>query len=124
MHIVTYTSSHNHPAPDLPSTANQFKESQNKTTQHLPNATLEVEDQEQKEEKKDPELTSISDQHANEDNFHYLQSPIGCSEEDFFKMDPEKIHNSIDHLLEDEPICYSQLKNFSTPKSEELDFFD
>ncbi|KAI4349744.1 hypothetical protein L6164_010304 [Bauhinia variegata] len=118
MLIITYTSTHNHPSPDLPSTTNstqQPKEPQSQTTEDLP-TTME-------EEKED--------QSANQEKFHYLQSPICCSEdiaidqEDPFKLNLHKTHDRIDLLLEEEePVCFSQLENLSTPKSEELDFFD
>ncbi|KAF7804929.1 putative WRKY transcription factor 69 [Senna tora] len=120
MLIVTYTSTHNHPAPDLPSTT--------QTKQDLPPPALKEELEEQEGEKKD-EIGG-----GKEENFHYLQSAIGCcediimeQEEDPFKLNPEKSHERIDLLLEEEeeePLCYSQLNNFSTLKSEELDYFD
>ncbi|XP_054803058.1 probable WRKY transcription factor 69 [Prosopis cineraria] len=130
MLIVTYTCSHNHPAPESRSTAQQFKESRTQTTQDLPPPTSKAEDKDQEEEKKDLQLMTASDRGANEENFRYLKSPIGCSEdiiidhEDPFELNSEKTHERIDLLLEEEPPCCSQLKNLSTLKSEELDFFD
>ncbi|KAK4273286.1 hypothetical protein QN277_021716 [Acacia crassicarpa] len=126
MLIVTYTSSHNHPAPELP-----FKESKTQATEDPSPDTSKAKDQEQEEEKKELQLAKASDQGTNEENFHYLQSPIGCSEdiiiddqEDVFKLNPEKTQERIDPLLEVEPLSYSQLKDLSTLKSEELDYFD
>ncbi|XP_028781875.1 probable WRKY transcription factor 69 [Neltuma alba] len=126
MLIVTYTSSHNHPAPELPR-----KESKTQATEDLSPATSKAkDDQDHEEEKKDLQLATASDQGANEENFHYLQSPIGCPEdiiidrEDLFKLNPEKTQERMDLLLEEEPLGYSQHKNLSTLKSEELDFFD
>lgn len=135
MLIITYTSTHNHPAPSVPSTTNSaqpLKESETETNEDLP-ATSKDEDQEQiEEEQMNHEHSMISDQATDEENFHYLQSPIPirCSEdgiidqEDPFKLNTEKRHDRIDLLVEEEPLCSAQLKNLSAPKSEELDFFD
>lgn len=147
--IITYTSTHNHPDPTaLSSTTNlaqQPKESETETTKDLPVTSKEEtqeqkqidskeENQEQKmieEEINSKKSTMSSDQVTNEENFHYLQSPTHCSEdiiidqEDPFKLNMEKSHiDKIDLLLEEEPLCYAQLKNLSASKSEELDFFD
>ncbi|KAK7269602.1 hypothetical protein RIF29_22335 [Crotalaria pallida] len=139
MLIITYTSSHNHPAPQV----QQPKEPETQTTEYVPispptpKEEEEEEDQEKKQEKEENhnESTMTSD-HAttngtNEEKFHYLQSPTQCNEEiidqqhDIFKLNnQEKTHDKIDLLLEVEPMCYSQIKNMSAPKSEELDFFD
>ncbi|KAI9099188.1 hypothetical protein K1719_024955 [Acacia pycnantha] len=101
MLIVTYTSSHNHPAPELP-----FKESKTQATEDLSPDTSNARDQEQEEEKKELQLAKASDQ------------------EDVFKLNPEKTQERIDPLLEVKPLCYSQLRDLSTLKSEELDYFD
>lgn len=135
--IITYTSTHNHPDPTaLSSTTNlaqQPKESETETIKDLP-VTSKEENQEQKqieEEINSNKSTVSSDQVTNEENFHYLQSPTHCSEdiiidqEDPFKLNMEKSHiDKIDLLLEEEPLCYAQLKNLSASKSEEFDFFD
>ncbi|KAI4301511.1 hypothetical protein L6164_034784 [Bauhinia variegata] len=131
MLIITYTSTHNHPSPDLPSTTNSTQqpkeEPQTQTTEDLPTTTKE---EEEEEEKEDHKPTVASDQCANQENFHYLSSPMRCAEdvaidqEDPFKLNIEKTHDRIDLLLEEEPLYFSQFKNLSTPKSEELDFFD
>ncbi|TKY61702.1 WRKY transcription factor 35 [Spatholobus suberectus] len=129
MLIITYTSTHNHPCPATISTTNspqQPKESESETPQDL-SATSKEEDQEHIEEQRD---NKTSDEGTNEENFHYLQSPIRCShdiiidQEDPFKLNTEKSHDRIDLLLEEEPLCYAQLKNLSAAKNEELDFFD
>jgi len=147
--IITYTSTHNHPDPTaLSSTTNVAqhpKESKTETTKDLPVTSKEEnqqqkqidskeENQEQKmieEEINSNKSTMSSDQVTNEENFHYLQSPTHCSEdiiidqEDPFKLNMEKSHiDKIDLILEEEPLCYAQLKNLSASKSEELDFFD
>ncbi|KAK7284573.1 hypothetical protein RJT34_19321 [Clitoria ternatea] len=123
MLIITYTSTHNHPGPATISTANStqhHKESETETTQ----------DQEQIEEQTNDKATN--DEGTNEENFHYLQSPIvSCTEdiiidqlEDPFKLNTEKSQGRIELLLEEEPLCYAQIKNLSASNSEELDFFD
>lgn len=136
--IITYTSTHNHPDPTaLSSTTNlaqQPKESKTETTKDLP-VTSKEENQEQKQVEEEinsnKSTVSSSDQVTNEENFHYLQSTTHCSEdiiidqEDPFKLNIEKSHiDKIDLLLEEEPLCYAQLKNMSASKSEEFDFFD
>ncbi|XP_061350133.1 probable WRKY transcription factor 69 [Gastrolobium bilobum] len=132
MLIITYTSNHNHPGPAALPTSNspqQLKESETETTEEFP-VTSKEEDQEQIEEQMNDKSTMTSDQVTKEENFRYLQSPIRCSEEiiidqeDPFKLNTEKSHDRIDLLLEEQPFCYAQLKNFSASKSEELDFFD
>lgn len=133
MLIITYTSTHNHPCPTT-TTSNspqqQPKESESETTQDL-SATSKEEDQENIEDQGNN--NKPSDEVTNEENFHYLQSPIGCSQQDIiiehedpFKLviNTEKSHDRIDLLLEEEPLCYAQIKDLSSSKNEELDFFD
>lgn len=127
MLIVTYTSTHNHPAPELSSSAQQSKESPTQTKEEDPPAatTLKVEDLDQEEEEKKDEGEIAND----ERNLQYLQSPIEEiimeQEEDPFKLNPEKTQERIDLVLEEEPLmCYSQVTKFSTLKPEELEFFD
>ncbi|RDX65280.1 putative WRKY transcription factor 69 [Mucuna pruriens] len=130
MLIITYTSTHNHPCPaatiSTTNSSQQPKESESETT------LSKEEDQEHIEEQRDNNNynNKISDEGTNEENFHYLQSPIRCSQdiiidqEDPFKLNMEKSHDKIDLLLEEEPLCYAQLKNMSASKNEEFDFFD
>lgn len=122
MLIVTYTSSHSHPAPEL-----AFKELKTQSTEDVSPDTSKAKDQEEPEEEnnKDLQPDTANDQVNNGTNFHYLQSPIGCSEDIIIEQENVfKTQDKMDPLLEDEPLCYSQLKNVSTLKSEELDFFD
>lgn len=134
MLIITYTSTHNHPCPTAITTNSpqQPKElSESETTQDL-SATTKEEDQEHIElEEEQRDNNKPSDEVTNEENFHYLQSPIRCSgqdiiieQEDPFKLNTEKSHDRMDLLLEEEPLCFAQLKNLSASKNEELDFFD
>ncbi|KAK2418843.1 putative WRKY transcription factor [Trifolium repens] len=129
MLIITYTSKHNHPDPTAVSATNsaqQPKESENETIKDLP-VTSNEEDQEHFVEEminNNSIVMTSTDQVTTEENFHYLQSPIHCSE-DPFKLNIEKNNiDKIDILLEEEPLCYGQLKNLTESKSEELDFFD
>ncbi|OIW14731.1 hypothetical protein TanjilG_05352 [Lupinus angustifolius] len=121
MLIITYTSNHNH-------SAQQPKESKTETKENLMINSTE-EDQEHIEEQMNHDISIINDQATDEDNFHYLQSPIGYLEdviidqEDPFKLNIEKSHDRIDPLIEEEPLCSAQFKNLSALKSEELDFF-
>ncbi|XP_054814855.1 probable WRKY transcription factor 14 [Prosopis cineraria] len=129
--IVTYTSTHNHPPPYRPSNPNLTlpEKSQDQSVEDLP-ATSKVEDQEEKERRKSHEPTTVPDQCVNEENFHYLQSSVQCSQDIItdqdhpFEMNPEKTHGRIDLLLEEELPSDSQFKSPSAPKSEEHDFFD
>ncbi|KAK7396974.1 hypothetical protein VNO78_18138 [Psophocarpus tetragonolobus] len=130
MVIITYTSTHNHPCPTTITTTNspqQPKESESETTQDVSTTSKEEDQEHIEEEQKDNKL---SDEGTKEENFHYLQSPIRCSQdiiieqEDPFKLNTEKNYDRIDLLLEEEPICYAQLKHLSASKNEELDFFD
>ncbi|KAK7337528.1 hypothetical protein VNO77_18107 [Canavalia gladiata] len=135
MLIITYTSTHNHPGPATIPTTNstqQPNETETEPTQDLSATSKEEDQEEQVEEQRNDNKASIksSDESTNEENFHYLQSPIRCSQdiiieqEDPFKLNTEKSHERIDLLLEEEPLCYAQFKNFPASKSEELDFFD
>ncbi|KAB1202609.1 putative WRKY transcription factor 35 [Morella rubra] len=131
--IITYTSSHNHPGPDLSATKliPSSKEPQTHSTEDIP-ASPKQDQQEltQEDKQNDPHLTTTENDRA-EDQFHYIQSPISCSrdiianrEEDPFTVYLEKTQETMGLLLDEEPLSYSQLMNFSTPISEENDFFD
>ncbi|KAF7818132.1 putative WRKY transcription factor 69 [Senna tora] len=126
MLIITYTSTHNHPAPDdpPPSLTPQPRESQNQTTEDLADTS-------QEEENNHKAASTNSEKCADhEENYYYLRSPIRCSEDIIieqeypFGLNPEKSQDRIDLLLEKEPLCYSQYNNLSTPKPEDYDFFD
>lgn len=134
MLIITYTSSHNHPGPDL-STTNLIQRpeepEQTHSTEDLPTPTKQEQQEiaeEEEEKQNDPIVSTTEKDH----DFHYIQSPIrGCldiivnqGEEDPFTVHLEKTHETMGLLLDEEPLCYSQLMNFSTPFSEENDFFD
>ncbi|RZC21881.1 putative WRKY transcription factor 35 isoform B [Glycine soja] len=121
MLIITYTSTHNHPCPTPITTKST-------TTKEEDQEHIELEEE---EEQRDNNNNKPSDEVTNEENFHYLQSPIRCSsqdiiieQEDPFKLNTEKSHDRMDLLLEEEPLCFAQLKNLSASKNEELDFFD
>jgi len=142
MLIITYTSSHNHPGPDL-STTNLIQlaeEPQTHSTEDLPTPTkqeqqeiAEEEEEEEEEEKQNDPIVSTTEKDSGDQDhdFHYIQSPIrGCLDiivnqgEDPFTVHLEKTHETMSLILDEEPLCYSQLMNFSTPFSEENDFFD
>ncbi|KDO86982.1 hypothetical protein CISIN_1g023982mg [Citrus sinensis] len=142
MLIITYTSSHNHPCPDL-HTINLTKQSKETPQNHQPTGT-EFEDhhptsaptqeqqlpQEEEKQNEPPIITTPTAEDSNEDHFHYLQSPIRCpqdiiiSQEDPFTGNLEKPNETLNLLLDEEPVSYQNLMAFSTPKSEENDFFD
>nr|QWQ79475.1 WRKY53 [Juglans sigillata] len=134
MLIITYTSSHNHPGPNISDTnlIQPPKEPQNISTTEddLP----EPPKQEQQEEEKlnEPTMTTREKADPGENHFQYIQySPISSSQdiianqgEDPFTVHLEKSHETMGLLLDEEPLCYSQLMTFSTAISEENDFFD
>lgn len=119
MLIITYTSSHNHPGPDLsttPNTLNQPKDPQTQPIEETPTTPKEDHQPQQP-------ITMASDEDASEDHFHYFQSTIS-HEEDPFKVNLEKTHDSLGVVFDEQPLAYPHLMTFSTPKSEENDFFD
>jgi hypothetical protein len=133
MLIITYTSKHNHPDPTAVSATNSAQQPKESETIKDLRVTSNEEDQEHFVEEmiNNKSIVTSTDQVTNDENFHYLQSPIHCSEEiiidqeDPFKLNIEKNHiDKIDILLEEEPLCYAQLRNLTESKSEELDFFD
>ncbi|KAK9282119.1 hypothetical protein L1049_005031 [Liquidambar formosana] len=125
MLIITYTSNHNHPGPDLHTTnlTQQPKEPQiDQSSEEIPTIP----------KKEQPIMTSDEDA-STEEHFHYFKSPIGSSqdtiinqlEDNPFKIvDLENTHDSLGLLFDEEPLSYPHLMTFSTPKSEENDFFD
>uniref|UniRef100_A0A2N9IQM3 WRKY domain-containing protein n=1 Tax=Fagus sylvatica TaxID=28930 RepID=A0A2N9IQM3_FAGSY len=137
MLIITYTSSHNHPGPDISTNLLQLAKEPPKThstEEDLPEP-LKEEQQElaQEEKQNEPIMTTIEKEDQGEDHFHYIQSPISISQDiivnqgdlDPFTVNLEKTHETMSLILDEEPLCYSQLcMNFSTPSSEENDFFD
>nr|WGV38201.1 WRKY [Loropetalum chinense var. rubrum] len=149
MLIITYTSNHNHPGPDLKTTnlmAQQSNEPQktqlSRDDQEIPTtAKQEQEDQdqqqgEQTEEQQQPTTMTSDEDASTEEHFHYFKSPISNSQLDIininqdqenpFKIELENTsHDSLGLIFdESEPLSYPHLMTFSTPKSEENDFFD
>ncbi|KAL4369230.1 hypothetical protein GQ457_05G001650 [Hibiscus cannabinus] len=123
MLIITYTSSHNHPEPDL-NTKNRTRSPKEPETNDCTNDQPAVSQAEAKNEV--PIKTSSDEDASEEEHFHYLQSPlrfpqnIVINQEDSFTGNLERRF-----LLDEEPLssCPS-LKASSTPKSDENDFFD
>lgn len=132
MLIVTYTSSHNHPGPNLSDTnlIRSPKEPQNLSTdQYLPESPTQ--EQQEKEKQNEPPTMTTKEKDPGENHFQYIQSPISSSQdiianqgEDPFTVHLERSHETMGLLLDEEPLCYSQLMTFSTDISEENDFFD
>lgn len=138
MLIITYTCSHNHPGPDVSTT--NLTQLQPSTEDHNLPALLPKQEEQEKEQEKVPEKVQEEKQGKledhpvmesdHEDHFHYIQSPIRSSqnimidqEEDPF-LEKTHVSSTLGFLLDEEPLSYSQLMSFSTPKSEENDFFD
>jgi hypothetical protein len=140
--IITYTSSHNHPGPDI-STANLTqpppKEPQMQviTDDDQPKEEQEIDDQGKQVEEHPCRMNTTSSDVGDQDPFHYIQSPISYSrdiiidqdEEDPFTVNLGKTHDTLGNfVLDEEPLSYSHqlMCAFSTTsKSEEQnDFFD
>ncbi|KAL5795734.1 hypothetical protein ACOSQ2_000554 [Xanthoceras sorbifolium] len=143
MLIITYTSSHNHPCPDLHSTnlTKQPKEPQTQNQNHTQNTEerpttpkqeqpQEEQEEGQQEENQNQPIMTNNDEDRSQDHFHYLQSPISCTQdiminqEDPFTGNLEKTHDTLNLLLDEEPLSYQNLMTFSTTKTEENGFFD
>ncbi|KAG7971062.1 hypothetical protein I3843_07G116700 [Carya illinoinensis] len=127
MLIITYTSSHNHPGPNLSDT-NLIQPP--KEAQNIPAEDLPVPPKQEQQEEEKLTMTTIEKDPA-ENHFQYIQSPINSSQdiianqgEDPFTVHLERSHETMGLLLDEEPLCYSQLMTFSTAISEENDFFD
>ncbi|GLU07258.1 hypothetical protein SLE2022_242220 [Rubroshorea leprosula] len=123
--IITYTSSHNHPDPDVHHTTK------------LPKKPQSTQDYHAKTPKPEQEPEETQKQSIFEDQFHYLKSSLGSSQdiiinqEDPFTQNLEKPHEELGFLLDEEPLsAWPHLmttfssSSSSTPKSEENDFFD
>ncbi|KAK6937270.1 WRKY domain [Dillenia turbinata] len=138
MLIITYTSSHNHPGPDLHQTSNLISEEQPPTT---PKQELEEAEggggEEEAEQEQQRSLTTSDHEDSIEEQFHYIESTrIDCSseviinlEENPFNLSLEKTSESEESLgtllFDEEPISVPpSLITSSAPKSEENDFFD
>ncbi|XVF22081.1 hypothetical protein REPUB_Repub12eG0143000 [Reevesia pubescens] len=140
MLIITYTSSHNHPGPDLHTTnlTQSLKETQtNHSDEDQPPTPKqkqlpeEVSEQEPEEAQNEP-VKTCSDEATSEEHFHYLQSPLTSpqniiiNQEDPFTGNLDKTtDDTLGFLLDEEPLsCPRITTSSSTPKSEENDFFD
>ncbi|EOX95271.1 hypothetical protein QUC31_004951 [Theobroma cacao] len=137
MLIITYTSSHNHPGPDL-HTTNLMQSPKEPQTDHgddqppTPKQQQLPEDpqQEEPEEVQNEPIKTSSDEDAIEEHFHYLQSPLSSprniiiNQEDLFTGNLVKTHDNLGFLLDEEPLSCPHITTSSTPKSEENDFFD
>lgn len=136
--IITYTCSHNHPGPDVSSTTKILsqpvppkEEPNSEDDDHdLPTQVPKEEEPEQDQDEEQEQERKL-DEEQEQDGFHYIQSPIGFSQDIvIYQEDPFSTVNHLEKTLLDEhphPLCYSQLMSFSTtPKSEEEeeDFFD
>ncbi|KAJ6955865.1 hypothetical protein NC652_007083 [Populus alba x Populus x berolinensis] len=134
--IITYTSNHNHPGPDLheSSLSQQSKDPETPPTDHVDHPTTpkqEKPEEETEEEHGHPIVPSAGENASEGNSFHYLQSPIRISQdimisqEDTFAENAEKSHDTLGIVLDEEPVSCSRLMTFSAPKSEENnDFFD
>ncbi|KAK2649683.1 hypothetical protein Ddye_017172 [Dipteronia dyeriana] len=136
MLIITYTSSHNHPCPDLHTTTNLTKQpkepqTQIQITEDQPTSPKQEQQQpqenqgqqDQKNQQNQPIMSNNDHEDRSQDQFHYLQSPIRCSTQDIM-INQEDPNDTLNLLLDEKPLSYQNLMTFTTTKSEENDFFD
>lgn len=107
MLIITYTSTHNHPNPNL---SKQPKNDSKPETNTTHEQEQEI-DQEIEEEK--PIITATDEENATikSDNFRY-------EDETLLTVNLENT------FFDEEPLSYPDLMKFSTSKTEENDFYD
>ncbi|KAG6748390.1 hypothetical protein POTOM_048310 [Populus tomentosa] len=134
--IVTYTSNHNHPGPDLhDSNVNpQPRDLETPPTDLVahPITPKQEKPEEETGERHDHPIMPSTDEDVTEGhNFHYLESPIRIPQDIMISQDypftenSQKSHDTLGIVFDEEPICCSRLMTFSAPKSEENnDFFD
>ncbi|KAG5231667.1 hypothetical protein OIU76_001141 [Salix suchowensis] len=135
--IVTYTSNHNHPGPDLHDSdenqqPNDLGTPPTDPVDHPITPKQEGTEEETEERHGHPIMLSADEDVSEGHNFHYLQSPIRIPQDimisqdyDPFNESSEKSHGTLGIFLDEEPICCSRLMTFPEPKSEESnDFFD
>ncbi|XP_010267989.1 PREDICTED: probable WRKY transcription factor 69 [Nelumbo nucifera] len=128
MLIITYTSTHNHPGPDVHTNPNQGQPILS-TQPTVEEKLLPSTPQQQQLE----EPIIASDEDTSKDHLQHLQSSHNCSQLDIITNqeenpstvdEQEKTHNPLSFLFHEKPLSFSPLMTFSTPKSEENDFFD
>lgn len=109
MLIITYTSTHNHPDPNL------SKQPKNGPKSDLVTTTHELD---QKNEEQKPVATPMDDENATieNDNYRYIQTPENET--------PLMTLNLENTFFEEEPLSYPDLMKFSASKTEENDFYD
>lgn len=145
--IVTYTSTHNHPSPKEPTQVEYPKQSEDPKQD-----ALKIEgggsDEPKEEDDKDQEVVNVQEGEAvnvqdvagteNVTDFYYCQSPFTCNsahqdmittiihEEERLGSSPltEKLESVVFEEKSEKPLCYPHLMTFSTPKTEENDFYD
>ncbi|XP_071717030.1 uncharacterized protein [Rutidosis leptorrhynchoides] len=105
--IITYTSTHNHPDPNLSKQPKNDPKSELTTIQEL----------DQKSEEQEPIFTTTDNENATieNDNFRYIQTP---------ENETPLIVNLDNTFFEEEPLFYPDLMKFSASKTEENDFYD
>ncbi|XP_039043044.1 probable WRKY transcription factor 65 [Hibiscus syriacus] len=106
MLIITYTSTHNHPGPDL-----------NPKNRTRSPKEPENNDDRPKVSREEPEQVKNG---CEEEHFHYLQSPLRINQEDPFSGNLEGVF-----LLDEEPLSSCpRIKASSSSTPDENDFFD
>nr|AYW01723.1 persimmon protein WRKY6 [Diospyros kaki] len=133
--VITYTSSHNHPGPDLPSTSKLTGQDSVNEQEEADQPTEDLPVSPKKEEEQPPEqqaslvVNSDEDEKEEEDHFHYSQSPFNNSQDIIIGQRENPFEESLDDspktvLLDEEPLsCSSPLMTLSALKSEENDHF-
>lgn len=127
MLIITYTSTHNHPGPDLPDTTIISPE----PSQHYLSSPTEENPKTPTQEEEETEQQKLRD-FSDGDHFHYCRSPFNCSQdiiinkgEKLFSVeDPKTNDESPTAVVNEKPLSYPHFMTLSDPKSEENDFYD
>uniref|UniRef100_A0A7N0TSF6 WRKY domain-containing protein n=1 Tax=Kalanchoe fedtschenkoi TaxID=63787 RepID=A0A7N0TSF6_KALFE len=123
MLIITYTSTHNHPGPNLPGSTNLT--SQNQETQELSTGEIVAEPKLEQPEVED-ELGENNIERE-EDHFHYIEPPQDVTNHNDgnpFSVVLDSTHESLGVLFDEEPISYPPIRTSPKPESDEYDFFD
>ncbi|CAI9781059.1 unnamed protein product [Fraxinus pennsylvanica] len=120
MLIITYTSIHNHPAPDQSSTYYK-KEQEENLVPVLNDAEPTTLQQQQAVEVKQLKITVIEDEENFHDSRSPCHSPMGDQEKNRFAGNQE-IPNVLNNIEDSQLYCHSV--TLSVPKTEENDFFD
>lgn len=144
--IVTYTSTHNHPSPKEPKQVEDPKRSEDTKQDALKmknGGTEEPKEEDDKDQEavifQEDEVVNVQEDGASTENItdlYYFQSPFTCNSDHqdlISTIEHEKgilgspLTEKLESVVEEKSessLCYPHLMTFSTPKTEENDFYD